>query len=363
MHFLFDLSHPAHVHFSKYLLQELEAAGHETMVVARDKDVTVELLEGLDIPHTVVGRAGGGGRLRLASELARRDWHLWRAARTFAPDVIVTRNPAGVQAARLAGVPGVFDTDDGKAVGIHFRAAAPFADVITTPDCIPDDFGEKHVKYPSYKALAFLHPDRFTPDATVLDDLGVGPGQPYSVVRFVALAASHDRGEEGLTPARKRSLIERLAAQGPVFVSSESPLAADLAAFAVPTPPHRFHDVLAHARVCATDGQSVAAEAACLGVPAVRCSTTSGRISYLTEIAERYGLVAEYAPGDGDRAGDRFEDHVERWAMDTDRTWREDARARLLADKCDLTSWFADFLTSSPRLLGRRRARPTPPPG
>jgi hypothetical protein len=280
--------------------------------------------------------------IRMGWELVRRDWALFRIARSFRPDVIVTRNPSGVQAARLARVRGVFDTDDGKAVGIHFRAAAPFAHAITTPDCITDDFGAKHVKYPSYKALAFLHPDRFTPDPSVLDALGMADGDPYAVVRFVALAASHDRGERGLTAARKRTLIDRLGSHGRVFVSSESPLPPDLADHALPTPPHLFHDVLARARVCVTDGQSVAAEAAVLGVPAVRCATTSGRIPYLRQMADRYGLVAEFLPD----AVDDFEDQVERWAGDDDPTWRAEARARLLSEKCDLTSWMADFLTS-----------------
>lgn len=356
MRFLFDLSHPAHVHFSKYLLAELEGAGHETMVVARDKDVTLDLLRRLEIPHVAfgrqaVGRAARGGFAGLAGmawELAQRDWKLWRLARSFRPDVIVTRNPAGVQAARLARVRGVFDTDDGKAVGVHFRTAAPFAHAITTPDCIPDDFGPKHVKYPSYKALAFLHPNRFTPDPSVTHRLGLGERARYSVVRFVALAASHDRGERGLTATRKRDLIRRLEGHGPVFVTSEAPLPPDLTPYALPTSPDRFHDVLAGAQVCVTDGQSVAAEAAVLGVPAIRCATTTGRIPYLTQIAERYGLVAEYQPEDARG----FEDHVEHWASESDLGWRADARDRLLADKCDLTAWMAEFLTSGRPPLG-----------
>ena len=68
----------------------------------------------------------------------------------FKPDVIVTRNPAGAQTGRLLGIPAIFDTDDGKAAGIHCWSAAPFAHVITTPDCSDENYGRRHVKYPGY---------------------------------------------------------------------------------------------------------------------------------------------------------------------------------------------------------------------
>jgi hypothetical protein len=106
-----------------------------------------------------------------------------------------------------------------------------------------------------------------------------------------------------------------------------------------------MHDVLAFAHLVVVDGQSVAAEAAILGVPAVRYASTRGRIAYLTEIEERYGLVAEFAPGsDGP-----FFDRVEEWATEDDGGWRRDAHARLVDEKCDLTGWMTDFLTSVQR--------------
>jgi predicted glycosyltransferase len=343
--FLFDLSHPAHVHFFRFIRSELEGAGHETSVVARDVDVTIDLLHGFGIPFTLVPRAHRTGLAGLALELARRDWALVRIARDFRPDVIVTRNPAGVQAARLARVHGVFDTDDGRAVGIHFRAAAPFAHTITSPDCIRESFGPKHVKYPSYKAMAFLHPSRFTPDATVRDELGVQPDERYFVVRSVALESSHDRGEQGFGTALLLDLVDRLSNIGRVFISSEGPLPRTLAPLALPTKPHRMHDVLAFSHLVVVDGQSVAAEAAILGVPAVRYASTRGRIAYLADLEARYGLVAEFAPG-SERP---FLDRVDEWATEVDCGWRRQAHAQLLDEKCDLTGWMTDFLTSLPR--------------
>jgi hypothetical protein len=342
MRFLFDVVHPAHVHFFRHLITELEEAGHETVVVARRKDVTTDLLTAYAIPHVTVGSAPRPGLVALGGELLRRDWALWRIVRREHTDVVVTRNPSGVQAARVAGVRGVFDTDDGAAVGVHFRAAAPFAHVITTPDCIGEHYGRKHVTYPSYKALAFLHPNRFTPDPAVRAELGVREAEPYSIVRFVAFGASHDVKQRGLPTDAKRAVVARLRAHGAVFVTSEAQLPADLQQYALPVAPHRLHDALAFATVCVTDGQSMAGEAAALGVPSVRYSSFSGSIAVFREMHERYGLVFEFCPGDDDA----FFRTVDELASSTDRAIWAERRAQLLADKCDLTTWFADFLTN-----------------
>jgi predicted glycosyltransferase len=340
MRVLFDIVHPAHVHFYRHLIGELETAGHATAVVARDTDVTTDLLRWYGIPHEVVTGAGRSGLAGLAVELVRRDWALVRAARRFGADVILTRNPAGVQAARIRGIRGVFDTDDGSAVGIHFHVAAPFAHVITAPDCITERLGRRRVAYPSYKPLAFLHPCRFSPDPAVRSELGVGGHEPYVVLRLVAFKSSHDRRCRGLDPALTHRLIDRIEPRGRVFISSESPLPADLERWRVPVAPHRLHDALAYATACVTDGQSMAGEAAVLGVPSLRYSTTTGRLAVFEDIRRRYGLVEEFGPGEEAA----FLRAAEVLVAEADRDRWQVCREKLLEDKCDLTAWMLDFL-------------------
>ena len=100
MRVLFDIVHPAHVHFYRHLIAELDADGHATTVVARDTDVTCALLDAFGIPYTTVAGTSRPGLARHALELVRRDIALARIARRFRADVILTRNPSGVQAAR-----------------------------------------------------------------------------------------------------------------------------------------------------------------------------------------------------------------------------------------------------------------------
>jgi predicted glycosyltransferase len=341
MRVLFDIVHPAHVHFYKYLHAQLQSEGHETAVVAREKDVTLALLDAYNIPYTSIGKSGHKGRAGQAQELIERDWALYRAARAFHPDVILTRNPAGVQVARvMRNVTGVFDTDDGKAAGIHFRSAAPFANIITTPDCMNEHYGKKHRPYPSYKALAYLHPDRFTPDPGVRALLGVGD-EPYAIVRFVEMSASHDRDESGMGTADKRKVIELLRERGRVFVSCEGEMSAEYEPLRFSVPPHLMHDALAQAWICVGDSQTMAAEAALLGVPSLRCSSFVGRLAYLEELEHRYKLLESFKPEDADRLLDRLAELEPGAELDAS---RDERREKMLTEKVELTGWYRHLL-------------------
>ena len=341
MRVLFDIVHPAHVHFFKHMLRELERRGHPTRIVAREKDVTTALLDRLGFEYETVGRSGKKSLFGMGEELLRRDLVLARVARKFKPDLIVTRNPAGAQTGRLLGIQSIFDTDDGRAAGIHFWSAAPFAHVITTTDCTEEDYGRRHVKYPGYKQTAYLHPNHFKPDVSVLGALGVEPGERYFIVRFVAMVASHDLGEGGLPIEAKRRLIEKLSARGRVFLSSEDKLPPELSHMKFPLPPDKLHDALAFADLLVGDSQTVAAEAAVLGTPSLRVSSWTGRLAYLTELEKRYGLTFAYHPKDAEQ----LLAHVDRWLAEPSlRQSLAPAHAQLLKDKVDVSEWFVEFM-------------------
>lgn len=341
MKVLVDIVHPAHVHFYRPLITELEASGDDVRVVSRAKDVTNDLLEHWSIPHTSIGTAGAKSRAAMATELIQRDRALLNIARDFRPDLILTRSPAGVQMSRLVRAIGVFDTDDGRAAGIHYRAAAPFAHVITTPWVLGEDLGKRQRTYRGYKATAYLHPNRFTPDPGIRAELGVAENERYFIVRFSAMTASHDKHESGLSASTKRRVIDELRSRGRVFVSDEGSLPDDLAELALPIPPTRFHDALAFADMAVGDSQTVAAEAGLLGTPAVRASSFTGRLGYLNQLESAYGLVRSFRPDEDDA----FVETVTSIADDptAGATWTERQTA-MLDDTVDVTAWYLDLV-------------------
>lgn len=342
MRILFDIVHPAHVHFFKHMIRELEHRGHQTRILARDKEVTCSLLDAYALPYESVGRPSRHGKLGQLAELVHRDYTLVRTIRDFGADVVATRNPAGVQAARVAGVPGIFDTDDGTAVGIHFHSARPFAHFMTSPDCIPEYWGTRHFRYRGYKQGAYLHPDHFTPNKDVLRQLSVDEGERFFVVRLVALEASHDTHIRGLDEDTRRELIHRLQQHGRVFLSAEKNPPAEFKDLVLDLPPHRMHDVLAFAHLVVGDSQTVAAEAAVLGTPAIHISTFAGRVSYLTEMEHRYGLVFGFQPQERTAILQKLQDLLD---MGSELVpVMQERQQTLLGEKINVSDWFVDFI-------------------
>lgn len=343
MRVLFDIVHPAHVHFYRHLHDMLRAEGHAIQIVARDKEVTLQLLDAFDMAYEWTGRAGSKTTIARAAELVTRDVALIRAARRFRPDVVLTRNPAGVHAGRVVGAWTVYDSVDGRAAGVHFQLGAPLAHVITSPNWLDEDYGPRHRRYRGPKELAYLHPDRFRPDPDVRAELGVADGQPLFVLRFVANDAVHDTHTVGLDGAQRSALVERLRALGHVVISSEEPLPPELEPLRFRLGPERIHHVLAAADFFVGDSGSMAAEAGVLGTPALRLSSWVGPVrGYLGRMERDYGLVRCFTP----ELRSAFDAALDAVLADLPAATSAAgaAAARLVADCDDVTAWYRSLL-------------------
>jgi len=341
MRLLFDINHPVQVHLLRHPLAELARRGHECHVVARDKDVTLPLLERFGIPHRVLAPVGRGtwGRLR---ELGQRELKLLVMARELRPRLIIGTSAHAARIARLVGARSVVvNDDDASAVPLFRWLAYPLASAIVTPDCLRhENHGQRHLTYASYQQLFYLHPNRFRPDAEVRGRLRLPAGQAYAVVRLSALAAHHDRGIRGIGEELVLALRDRLAGRIQLFVSSEGPIPPRLEPLRLPVRPERLHDVLAFAEFYLGDSQSVTAEAAVLGTPAFRMTDFLGRLSYLREL-ESYGLAFGFKPGQTDELIQEVERVL---AMEDRRAVFAARRARMLAEKIDPLPWFLEVI-------------------
>lgn len=334
---LFDIVHPAHVHFYRHLHAKLVGEGHECRVLARDKDVTLALLDEVGIPYETHGRPEQG-RVRQAVELGRRDLRLVRIGRDLKPDFVLARNPAGMHAARLLGAVGVFDTDDGLAGGPVFKLAAPAARVITTPECLDGDFGAKHIRYPGYKALAFVHPNHFTPDPGVREALGVGD-DPFAILRLTAMDSAHDRDQQGVPRDVVQGVITRLQQDMRVFVSTERSAPDEWRDLAFPIAPNRMLDAMAEASIVVGDSGSMVGEAAMLGTPAVFVGSFARRRTYLVDLEQSWGLTRVFEP---EEAGDVIVAIDE--ILATPAAEFQARRARMLEHSVDVSEWYYDLL-------------------
>ena len=84
--------------------------------------------------------------------------------------------------------------------------------------------------------------------------------------------------------------MEILKPHGTIYISSERELDARLEPYRLKINPIDMHHIMAFASLYIGDSQTMAAEAGILGVPFVRFNVFVGRIGYLQELEEKYGL-------------------------------------------------------------------------
>jgi len=336
---LIDILHPAHVHFFRNFHTVMEERGHELCITARDKDRSVDLLRQYGLPYQQIS-VQKSGAVGMVVEMSQRTGSLMKVMGKFKPDVMTgIMGPSIALAGKVRRVPSVvfYDTEFAKQTNWFVY---PLATSVVTPDCYQGAPRANQRTYAGYHELAYLHPNRFTPDPSRLAAFGVEPDEPYSIVRFVSWQAVHDRDETGLTGEKKRHLVETLERHGRVIVSSEAALPPDLAALESRGPVEDIHHLLAHAQLIVGESATMSSEAAVLGVPAVMIATT-GR-GYTDDEERRYGLVRHFTD-------DHYDDAVtavQEMFKSSPRELGQLARARLLDDKIDVTAWMVDYFES-----------------
>ena len=341
--FLFYVGHPAHFHFTRVVAGELADKGHAVLLVARDKDVLFDLLDGCSLPVVKFRGKKKAGKIGLLSSVLQREFRMMRQVRRFNPDLLLGTDPVIAHVGRLTGIPSaVINEDDVDAVPLMGKVAYPFATHILAPECC--DVGKWSYKKWSYRGnheLVYLHPNRFTPDADMLKNW-FDAREPYFILRFASLVAHHDTGKSGITDDIALDIIERIGDKGKVFITSERPLTPRLEKYRMPIPPNLIHHALAFAKMVIGDSQTMTAEAAVLGTPAIRFNDFVGELSYLEELEHRYGLTRGFRTHNLER----FLQQISHWIDKSDlQEELKTGRDKLIKDCGDVAyTWVDQFL-------------------
>ena len=299
MNILFDLQHPAHLHFFRNLIYRLQRDSHKVFVTGRDKDILVELANEYDIYIEVFGVARKG-ILNLGAELLFRQWHLLRIIRNFKPDVIMAIAGTYISLlGKLMNIPTyiLYDTEHAT---ISNLLSYPFATCIYVPQCYRKQIRWKHVRYNGYHELAYLHPKYFQPDPSVLEEVGLKADEMFTIVRFVGWGAAHDLGRSGFTTTKKIQAVRELSRYSKVFISSEGELPEELEEYGLRLNVDRIHDLMAYASLIFGESATMASEGAVMGIPGVFLDPI-GR-GYTDEQEHRYHIVFNFTPEEQDKA-------------------------------------------------------------
>ncbi|MCM1034541.1 MAG: DUF354 domain-containing protein [Paludibacter sp.] len=344
MNILIDINHPAHVHLYKNLYRALVGKGHQVTVVVKDIPAAIRLLDLYGIPFRTIGSKNDSLWHKGLDQLLY-DWKIWWLASHRNIDIGLGSSINIPHASALCRMKSIICDDDDDAVEPLFaKYAHPFANVILSPQGTVRK-AKQTIYIPTYHELAYLHPNTFTPDPTVLQEAGLKEGEPYFILRFNAFKAHHDTGVVGLTIENKRCLIQMLSAKGKVFITTERNIDDEFRPYQLTLSPDKAHSLIYYATMLVGDSQTMTSEAAVLGTPAIRCNTFVGRIHYLEEEEQRYGLTFGFRP---EQPEDMFRKIEELLSMpDLKQVWQE-RRRKMLADKIDYTKFLTWFVENYP---------------
>jgi predicted glycosyltransferase len=295
MNILFDIGHPAHVHYFKYVIRNLESEGHSVFISARERYPVFELLEAYGFEFYNRGK-GSDSKTGKLINIFTTDLKLLRFCKKNKIDIMV-----GFGSFYLSHVGFLLrkqsiildDTDNAR---LSQKLYKPFATKILSPASFRNDFGSKHEKFRSFMELAYLHPSYFIPNPEIHKTLGIGKDEHYVLMRFVSWNAHHDIGHHGLTSANKIEAVRQFSAHAKIYISSEMELPRELQQYQLQIDPHQMHDVIAGASLLFGESATMASEAAMLGIPSIYIDN-DGR-SYTDELEEKYGIVFNFDESD-----------------------------------------------------------------
>ena len=291
MKILIDIGHPAHVHLFKNFIWVMKKRGHEILVTARDKDVSLYLLRKYSINFLNRGK-GHIGIIGKSFGMLLTDYKIYKIAKRFKPDILIggTGNVYIAETAFLLGKPSVV-FDDTEHSFFETNLLKMFASVICTPSCYLKDLGKKQVRYNGYQELAYLHPKYFKPNKEVFKELGVKKREKFFIIRLVSWKALHDIFQKGFDYKTLSELIHLLQKHGRIFISSEGKMPRKFERYRFSIPPEKMHNALYFATMYIGEGGTMATEAALLGTPSLHVSTSGKLCGVYEELEKRYGLV------------------------------------------------------------------------
>lgn len=339
MRILIDIGHPAHVHYYRNLAVELEKKGHLVFWTVKEIEVAKRLLNHYGFKYFVLPKKSDG-LLGKAWKQLLYDLIILGICIQKRITIAIGTSVSVAHVSKISWVKSVvFDDDDDDVQPLVTKYVNPYADVLVSPEALLGKRKRKDtIYYPGFHELAYLHPKRFTPDSSVLDELGINPNEPFFIMRFNVFKAHHDVGISGLSLEQKLRLIEELKPYGRILITTERNIEPELKNYQLVVSPEKIHSLMAFATIFLGDSQTMTSEAAVLGIPSLRCNSFAGRIAYLEEEEHKYGLTFAFKPENFEALVQKLKYLLQRG--DLKEEWQR-RRGKMLEDKIDVTAFWA----------------------
>jgi uncharacterized protein len=345
---LIYFGHPSQYLFLRNSIRILRGKGITCDLIIKTKDVLERLLiEDKESYINILSEGRSSGKIGILAGLIKRDFRLLKLVRNKHYNLFIGTDPSLAHIGFLKRIPVItILEDDIDVISALARITFPFTSLILTPEeCNTGRYEKKTIHYNGYMKLAYLHPGNFIKEAAILK-------QPYFLIRISRLDAYHDSGIFGFTTQTIKKVIDLLKGKGIVYISSEGSLDKSLTSYELKINPSQMQQVLANAVILVSDSQSMTMEAAMLGVPSVRFSDFSGRISVLESLEHNYGLTCGIPAG----APEKLIEKIKELLDDPDLSEEfEKRRFKMLREKINVTLFLVWFFENYPESEGIMR--------
>jgi len=339
------LGHPAHFHLFKNVAKNLTARGKNVFFVIKEKDILEKLLQDEGLTYTKIREGRANNKLGLIRSVLQMECGMVKFIRKNKIDILI--GSTLTFAARVFTSAKVFSVgeDDVALMPVMAYLVCPFANEIFAPEvCDNGRWNKKSTKYNSYQKLAYLHPNYFTPDRNIVKRY-FPDEKPYFLLRFAKLNAHHDDGIGGINTEIAEKLIKILEPHGSIYITSERALEPQFEKYRLNINLLDIHHIMAFASIYIGDSQSMAVEAAMLGVPSIRFNDFAGRIGVLEELEYTYRLTFGIESSEPEKLYQTVENLLK------EPNFREEFQARrqkMLSEKIDTTAFFTWFIENYP---------------
>ena len=356
-HYLFHLGHPAHYQLFKNVIKLLILDNHEVSIVIKKKDILESLLVNDGVPYLNLLPAGRKNSFSgILWGMVKTDYNLFRYCLKNRPDLMIGTSYAISHVGKLLSIPSInVNEDDWTVVPFYAKFSYPWASIILSPStCDTGKWINKTISYAGYHELAYLHPNRFSPDKRIASKY-VDINKPFYILRFASLSAHHDKGIRGLTNELALRVIEILKNSGNIYITSERELPISFEKYQLTINPIHIHHVLAFANLYVGDSQTMAAEAGVLGVPFIRFNDFVGRIGYLNELENIYRLGFGIKHSDDELLITTIRKLL--CIPNLKEEWQS-RRQKMLSEKIDVANFLTWFIESYPESREIMKANP-----
>lgn len=293
MKFAFYFGHPAQFLFVRETINQLHDRGHETLLLIKKKDVLETLIASSGMEYiNVLPEERKNTRIATMQSLFKRNRKMFPILKKFNPDLLISSDASFAHLGKIMGVPRITVLeDDYDVIKPLAQLTYPFTSSILVPKvCDVGKWTEKKIGYDGYMKLGYLHPNVFTPDSRVPAKYDMKGD--FALIRLSQLSAYHDTKLSGISSDFLQKLINKLEdANIRPYLSAEGDIPEQFQSYKLKIDVLDMHHVLAHSKLLISDSQSMSVEAAMLGVPSLRYSDLSGKISVLEELEKKYKLT------------------------------------------------------------------------